>query len=180
MSWIAFTGQARLPEASSAGTNPFRLCTMVFHFPNAPPTRPQTLLGLPVFLGQISGERRTGSEHKHCFIQSNGGRVLVQKGMSNSLLVTCIAVQLFERGLERCMFQQPALLKGVQRRRRWGWLGPFWGPVDLSTDPAAPTRGYDSNGAKSNAKGCRLVSLAVSVQLRGGPRPSRSGTYRRG
>ena len=40
--------------------------------------------------------------------------------------------------------------------------------------------GYDSNGAKSNAKGCRLVSLAVSVQLRGGPRPSRSGTYRRG
>ena len=66
---------------------------------------------LPVFLGQISGERRTGSEHKHCFIQSNGGRVLVQKGMSNSLLVTCIAVQLFERGLERCMFQQPALFK---------------------------------------------------------------------
>ena len=40
--------------------------------------------------------------------------------------------------------------------------------------------GYDSNGAKSNAKGCRLVSLAVSVRLRGGPRPSRSGTYRRG
>ena len=123
MSWIAFTGQARLPEASSAGTNPFRLCTMVFHFPNAPPTRPQTLLGLPVFLGQISGERRTGSEHKHCFIQSNGGRVLVQKGMSNSLLVTCIAVQLFERGLERCMFQQPALFKGVQRRGAGGgWV----------------------------------------------------------
>ena len=40
--------------------------------------------------------------------------------------------------------------------------------------------GYDSNGAKSNAKGCRFVSLAVSVRLRGGPRPSRSGTYRRG
>ena len=37
--------------------------------------------------------------------------------------------------------------------------------------------GYDSNGAKSNAKGCRLVSLAVSVRLRGGSRPSRSGTY---
>ena len=32
--------------------------------------------------------------------------------------------------------------------------------------------GYDSNGAKSNAKGCRLVSLAVSVRLRGGPHPS--------
>ena len=42
------------------------------------------------------------------------------------------------------------------------------------------TRGYDSNGAKSNAKGCRLVPLAVSVRLRGGPRPSRSGTCRRG
>ena len=41
-------------------------------------------------------------------------------------------------------------------------------------------RGYDSNGAKSNAKGRRLVSLAVSVRLRGGPRPSRSGTSRRG
>ena len=41
-------------------------------------------------------------------------------------------------------------------------------------------RGYDSNGAKSNAKGRRLVSLAVSVRLRGGSRPSRSGTSRRG
>ena len=49
--------------------------------------------------------------------------------------------------------------------------------------PSAASRarwGYDSNGAKSNAKGCRLVFLAVSVRLRGGPRPSRSGTYRRG
>ena len=27
----------------------------------------------------------------------------------------------------------------------------------------SPLRGYDSNGAKSNAKGRRLVSLAVSV-----------------
>ena len=40
-------------------------------------------------------------------------------------------------------------------------------------------RGYDSNGAKSNAKGRRLVSLAVSVRLRKGPRLSRSGTSRR-
>ena len=39
---------------------------------------------------------------------------------------------------------------------------------------------YDSNGAKSNAKGRRLVSLAVSGRLRGGPHPSRSGTSRRG
>ena len=53
-------------------------------------------------------------------------------------------------------------------------------PPHQPRQPASVCRGYDSNGAKSNAKGCRLVSLAVSVRLRGGPRPSRSGTYRRG
>ena len=56
--------------------------------------------------------------------------------------------------------------------------GPY--PFVQTGDIANSKAGCDSNGAKSNARGRRLVSLAVSVRLRRGPCPSRSGTSRRG
>ena len=70
----------------------------------------------------------------------------------------------------------------VQRNGRWEmlWTLSVHNNSMGSVPIRSPNRGYDSNGAKSNAKGCRLVSLAVSVRLRGGPRPSRSGASRRG
>ena len=58
-----------------------------------------------MFVDKIGGKGGAGAEHEHGFVQAHIGSGPFEQGMTNALLVACVAIQAIKRFFECRMLQ---------------------------------------------------------------------------